>query len=336
MKKQTTKHLRGTRRFSHSVQFTRSGLTRSGLTRSGLTRSGFTLVELLVVIGIIALLISILIPALTKARETANRAKCASNLHQLTMAALMRATDDQRRGVMVPTPNGGSDSLAYLVPQYVKNYTVGICPSTENYIRPDVYDNYLNSYQNYGQNLVLLDLEKAAVNRGNFPGVSYEIFGWYSGNELFPDGVAINGAGQTDTINGWLGLHPGDWGYASNNDLPSTNTANVPKRLGHLRGNTTTILFLDADNDPEGSSLTAPQNNWPDPDNNHGKAGLNMGFCDGHVSFIPRGPGLIRTYLASYNDPAINATFLQSVYPGISAASGSVGGHLYSKIWRLP
>ena len=58
-------------------------------------RRGFTLIELLVVIAIIALLIAILLPALSKARNTARRAVCLSNLKQYGVGAASYATDNQ-------------------------------------------------------------------------------------------------------------------------------------------------------------------------------------------------------------------------------------------------
>ncbi len=84
-------------------------------------RTGFSLVELLVVIGIIAVLIGILLPTLTKARKQANSVACKANLHTLGQFLLMYVNDNH--GWLYPVgpedprfPGSGPTTLGTNVP----------------------------------------------------------------------------------------------------------------------------------------------------------------------------------------------------------------------------
>jgi len=74
---------------------------------------GFTLVELLVVIGIVAVLIAVLLPALGRARAQANRVVCLSNIRQLGVGILMYCNDNKGWFPTCAFPEDGSAYVQY-------------------------------------------------------------------------------------------------------------------------------------------------------------------------------------------------------------------------------
>jgi prepilin-type N-terminal cleavage/methylation domain-containing protein/prepilin-type processing-associated H-X9-DG protein len=225
----------------------------------------FTLIELLVVIAIIAILAAMLLPALSKAKSKANQISCLNNHKQLALACTMYATDfdgNYTAPTWFPTElaqlpadadrTASDDDLSFLYPRYIPGLKTFTCPSTKHTARSEYLITKPGTTEKVQGDLVTL------AKTPTFYGLSYEVFGLFTGS-----GIA-NPKKTERRINSF---------QIRSDHATLANARPGPSAI---------FIMVDAD------TGSGDKSNYPNTEDNHGRDGGNMNFCDGHAEFVKR------------------------------------------------
>ncbi|MDB5357738.1 MAG: hypothetical protein JWN24_4191 [Phycisphaerales bacterium] len=301
-------------------------------------RLGFTIVELLVVVGMIGVLIALLMPALGRARESANSLKCEAQEWQIVQAMILHANEHKGYMPLVGWPHVGFDPVSLEDP------------------RAERYDYFGTSLDNYHLMSILGALapqlgqkinaaSKSELEAELRDGIVRRIFvcpsdrdGDRIGGTVVGGGVAYNSYAFNEAALGWGtsvvpdGGVPDESGMMSN-PYPHTRVRGKTARFPHPaqlflftdgapRADGGWQVYCDSDADlslrdffvttngppgnPHASMSPPPGNcsNWDLIDTTRHRGRINVAFADGHVENVPLDEGTLAKISMNKDFPA--------------------------------